>query len=37
MVLSDELRATIHGNDERVPLKAIEDGVRFYLELISRN
>ncbi len=36
MVLSDELRASIHGNDERVPLEAIADGVRFYLELIRR-
>jgi len=36
MALTDELRKTIHGNDERIPLDAIGKAVAFYLELMLR-
>ena len=34
MALTDELRKTIHGNNERIPLDAIGKAVAFYLELL---
>ncbi|NLM78066.1 MAG: M20/M25/M40 family metallo-hydrolase [Ruminococcaceae bacterium] len=37
MAISNELRQTIHGNDERVPLTVINQAVAFYLELITRS
>ncbi len=35
MALSREERATIHGNDERVPLSTIEKTVEFYLRVLQ--
>ena len=35
MALSKAERATIHGNDERVPLSTIEKTVEFYLRVLQ--
>jgi carboxypeptidase PM20D1 len=35
MALSREERATIHGNDERVPVSTIEKTVEFYLRILQ--
>lgn len=34
--MSNEERATIHGNNERVPLKGIRDAVEFYIRLMEK-
>ena len=36
MALSKEERATIHGNDERIPLSTISKSVEFYLRLMRK-
>lgn len=36
MALTNEERATIHGNDERIPLQTIKKSVEFYLRLIKK-
>ena len=36
MALSKEERATIHGNDERIPVKTVEKTVEFYLRVLER-
>lgn len=36
MALSREERATIHGNDERVPLSTVEKTVEFYLRILQQ-
>ena len=33
--LSSEERATIHGNDERVPVTAVHKAVEFYIRLMK--
>ncbi len=35
MALSREERATIHGNDERVPISTVEKTVEFYLRILQ--
>ena len=34
MALTNEERATIHGNDERVPLETVYKSVEFYMRLL---
>ena len=36
MALSKEERATIHGNDERIPVKTVEKTVEFYLRVLEK-
>lgn len=35
MALTNEERATIHGNNERIKIKSIEEAVEFYIRLIN--
>ena len=36
MALTKEERATIHGNDERIPLDTIKKATEFYIRLVSK-
>jgi acetylornithine deacetylase/succinyl-diaminopimelate desuccinylase-like protein len=34
-VIPDEISGTVHGNDERVPVEAVRQGVRHFLEILE--
>ncbi len=36
MALTNEERKTIHGNNERIPLKSIKESVEFYIRLMKK-